>query len=94
MSLKPFWLHCNFCFDMKASSYRITNCGKVFCPSPACLQAVTRPTCQACRGPCRRHIPLDDTAPPEIKNLFKGISARIKRLVDSFVSLLLLTLKI
>ena len=94
MSLRPFWLHCNFCFDMKASSYRITNCGKVFCPSPACLQAVTRPNCRACRGPCRRHIPLDDTAPPEIKNLFKGISARIKRLVDSFVSLLLLTLKI
>ena len=82
MSLKPFWLHCNFCYDMKASSYRITNCGKVFCPAPACLQAVTRPDCRACRGPCR-HIPLDDSAPPEVKNLFKGVSARVKRLVNS-----------
>ena len=84
MSLKPFWLHCIFCYDMKASSYRITNCGKVFCPAPACLQAVTRPDCRACRGPCRRHIPLDDSAPQEVKNLFMGVSARVKRTTNYY----------
>ena len=79
-SQKPFWLHCNFCFNREAQKYKMTNCGIVLCDSEKCLGVVTTRMCKDCQGPCKRLKDLD-TAPEEVLSLFEPISAQISRSV-------------
>ena len=79
-SQKPFWLHCNICFNREAQKYKMTNCGIVLCDSEKCLGLVTTRKCKDCQGPCKRLKDLD-TAPEEVISLFEPISAQISRSV-------------
>ena len=76
----PSWLHCNVCFNQEAPKYKMTNCGTVFCSSKQCLEFVTTRNCRDCKGPCKRHVDLDD-APAEVRSLFEPISSQLSRSV-------------
>ena len=76
----PSWLHCNVCFNQEAPKYKMTNCGTVFCSSKQCLEFVTTRNCRDCKGPCKRHVDLDN-APAEVRSLFEPISAQLSRSV-------------
>lgn len=79
MNPKPFWLHCNLCYNREAAKYKMTNCGIIICSSEKCLGAVTSRTCKDCQGPCKRVVDLD-SAPEEVHQLFQPVTEQVTSL--------------
>ena len=57
----------------------ITSCGRVVCDS--CRSKLSLVDCSSCRGPCTKTIPLNRDTPPNVINLFKDASDRLKEVL-------------
>ena len=76
------WVHCNLCMRLSSQGCNrlfITSCGRVVCDS--CLSKLSLVDCSSCRGPCTKTIPLNRDTPPNVLNLFKDASNRLKEVL-------------